>query len=119
MDFAFVPDALALAHREADKIGGSLTAANARLSRGKVLHGNLGHRQCTSGTLLTIQLIGSFPIAYTGTPGGPHPPVHGVRITADAVSGKPCLLSVQPGHVRPDHGSLFLFNDRVEMYPPP
>jgi len=69
---------------------------------------------CTSGKLLHIKLIGSFPRIVHGGYGGPPPtpsyqPVSAELITADAQSGKACLISVQTGPESPEPGAAVLF----------
>ena len=106
--------AVALARREVTSQDASLTSATATVGNGGVANPNTGH-DCVSGRLLHIKLIGTFPhIVTTG-----HPvenstamsedfTVHAVLLTADAKSGRACLIAVQTGHVRPDPGAEVL-----------
>jgi len=82
--------------------GASVSSASVIARTGKVRDSNTGH-PCTSGRELQIKLIGNFP--HTVTTGHPVPPgspvpdftVRAVIITADAVSGRACLIGVQTG----------------------
>lgn len=80
--------------------GASVTSATAVARRGTVEDSNTGH-PCTSGRLLRIKLIGDFPhTVTTGHPvkqGEPMPDftVRAVIVTADAGSGRACLIGVQ------------------------
>ena len=71
---------------------------------------------CTSGTLLHIKLIGTFPTIGVGllpTAGAPDASndysVTTVLVTADPESGKPCDLSVRIDPSTPDPGATLLF----------
>ena len=70
---------------------------------------------CTSGTLLHIKLIGTFPTISVGLPPTAGAPsagdssVSAVLITADPESGKACDLSVRTGPTTPDPGATVLF----------
>ncbi|WP_344156522.1 hypothetical protein [Nocardioides koreensis] len=78
-------------------------------------HPNLGVA-CESDRLLHIRLIGTFPhIVTTGHPPDPHSTsapedltVHAVLLTADAESGRACLVGVQTGEVAPEPGAVVL-----------
>lgn len=94
--------AVALACEEVHSKEATISSATVTASSGKVLDANTGHR-CTSGRLLNIKLIGSFPhTVTTGHPvrPGEQPPdftVRAVLITADARTGLACLIGVQTG----------------------
>jgi hypothetical protein len=64
---------------------------------------------CTSGTLLHIKLIGTFPTKVADLAGGE--PISAELITADPKSGKTCLISVQTGATTPDAGATLLFTN--------
>ena len=94
-----------------------VTSATYTIRDGHVLGGNTGH-PCTSGRIVTIQLIGSFP--QIGTTGHPVPPgrpapdftVGAVQLDADLGSGHPCLVGVQTlenGPIEPRGGSWTLY----------
>jgi len=117
--------AVAVARAEVAKEAATITSATATVGAGTVTEANDGP-PCTSGTLLHIKLIGTFPhIVTTGrpldgassasAPSGGVPTdgsgfsVTAVLITADPASGKACLLSVQIGPAVPDPGSTLLF----------
>jgi hypothetical protein len=82
--------------------GASVSSASVIARPGKVKDSNTGH-PCTSGREPQIKLIGRFP--HTVTTGHPVPPgspvpdftVRAVIITADAESGRACLIGVQTG----------------------
>ena len=84
---------------------------------GTVTESNVGYA-CTSGRLLHVLLIGTFPaIVNTGlasTPGskrGGDVAVSAVEVTADAKSGRTCLFGVRYGTVTPEPGSVSLSID--------
>lgn len=78
----------------------SVTSATAVARPGRLRASNTGH-PCTSGRVLEIKLIGRFPGILTtghGVLPGQKPPdftVRAVVITADARTGRACLISVQ------------------------
>jgi hypothetical protein len=102
--------AVAVARAEADKESAVLTSATASMGEGTETLANAGP-PCTSGKLLHIKLIGTFPrIVHGGVIGEPtYEPVSAVLITADPVSGKPCLIGVNTGTQSPDPGAVLLF----------
>ncbi len=94
----------------------SVSSASVIARPGLVRDSNTGH-PCTSGRELQIKLIGKFP--HTVTTGHPVPPsrpapdftVRAVIITADAQSGRACLIGVQTGEsggVKPLPGGTML-----------
>jgi hypothetical protein len=106
--------AVAVSRHEAARERGTITSASATVGPGIVTDSNTGTK-CLSGRLLHVKLIGSFPhIPVTGliaAPGESQPPsttVHAVMLTADAVSGHACLLSVRTGKVGRAPGSTVL-----------
>ncbi|MGH8891079.1 MAG: hypothetical protein ACRDV3_15125 [Acidothermaceae bacterium] len=104
--------AVAVARAEAAKYSAAITSATATIGEGTDTDPNAGP-PCTSGTLLHIKLIGTFPtISIAGSAAQPTPsyePVSAVLITADPQSGKACSLSVQTGPTTPDVGATTLF----------
>lgn len=106
--------AVAIARMETEKESAVLTSATATIGDGTVTDTNAGP-PCTSGKLLHIKLIGTFPRMVDRPKGAqPNPPaytVSAVLITADAVSGKACLLSVDTGTTTPDPGAVLLFTN--------
>ena len=113
--------AVAVARAEVAKEAATITSATATIGAGTVTETNDGP-PCTSGTLLHIKLIGTFPhIVTTGRPldgassdsgvptDGSGFSVTAVLITADPASGKACLLSVHIGPAAPDRGATLLF----------
>lgn len=77
---------------------------------------NTGH-PCTSGRILKVKMIGEFPnVVVTGHPVPPGEPVpdftvHAFIVTADARTGRPCLIGVQTaenGNVKPLPGGTTL-----------
>lgn len=94
--------AVALAREEIHSQRATISSATVTASSGKMLDANTGH-PCTSGRLLNIKLIGSFPHTVTTghdvRPGESSPDftVRAVLITADARSGLACLIGVQTG----------------------
>ena len=107
--------AITIARAEADKAGATITSATATVGPGTETVANIGP-PCTSGTLLHIKLIGTFPhtavtpspITDTASEGNDYS-VSAELITADPVSGKGCSLAVQTGAVTPDPGATLLF----------
>ena len=98
--------AVAIARAEADKEAATVTSATATVGAGTETETNAGPA-CTSGTLLHIKLIGTFPTIVADLAGGAS--VSTVLITADPESGKPCLIGVQTGPTTPDPGATLLF----------
>lgn len=102
--------ARALVRNEIRREGAVVTSATVTVSSGKVIDSNIGE-PCTSGRLLNIKLIGDFPHTVTTghpvLPGDPTPDftVHADVLTADAKTGRPCLVGVQTGKVAPDPGA--------------
>src|SRR5450432_4810750 len=88
--------AVTIARAEADKEAATVTSATATVGAGTETQPNAGPA-CTSGTLLHIKLIGTFPTIGVGplpTAGAPDASndnsVMTVLVTADPESGKPC-----------------------------
>ena len=106
--------AVAVARAEMEKYAATVTSATATLGEGTVTDPNAGPA-CTSGTLLHIKLIGTFPTIAVGGPSTGAPgastdySVSAVLITADPESGKPCDIVVQTGPTTPDPGATLLF----------
>jgi hypothetical protein len=98
--------AVTIARAEADKEAATVTSATATVGAGTETQTNAGPA-CTSGTLLHIKLIGTFPTIVADLAGGAS--VSTVLITADPESGKPCLIGVQTGPTTPDPGATLLF----------
>jgi hypothetical protein len=96
-----------IARHEIAKQGSHIRIAVAQLHPGAVSHSNTGHA-CTSGTLLRVTLIGSFPhTTVTPTPGG-DATVHAEIIEADPSTGQECRIGVQTGRVKPPTGATRL-----------
>jgi hypothetical protein len=93
--------AVRVAQHELDKQKPShLNSATAVLRKGKVRQPNLADA-CHSGELVKIRLVGRFPrINVSPPPGVEAGPVTVVGITADAKSGRACLLGVGTGTSR-------------------
>ena len=96
--------------------GASVSSASVIARPGRVKDSNTGH-PCTSGRELQIKLIGKFPHTLTTGhpvfPGSPTPDftVRAMIITADAESGRACLIGVQTGEngeVKPLSGATML-----------
>jgi hypothetical protein len=107
--------AVAIARAETEKYAATVTSATATVGAGTVTDPNAGPA-CTSGTLLHIKLLGTFPtisIGLTPTAGAPSASndysVSAVLITADPESGKACDISVRIGANTPDPGATLLF----------
>jgi hypothetical protein len=106
--------AVAVARAEIAKYEATVTSATATVGEGSVTDPNAGPA-CTSGTLLHIKLIGTFPTIVvggpsTGAPGASNDnSVTTVLVTADPKSGKPCDVSVRTDQATPDPGATLLF----------
>ena len=106
--------AVAVARAEIEKYAATVTSATATVGVGTVTDPNAGPA-CTSGTLLHIKLIGTFPTIVvggpsTGAPGASNDySVTTVLVTADPESGKPCEVSVRIDPATPDPGATLLF----------
>ncbi len=101
--------AQAIAKEQATAEEADISSATFVVRNGTVAESNVGH-PCTSGRLIEVKLIGSFPhIVTTGHPveAGRNDDfkVTALAITADASSGKVCLKSVQTGKVEPEPGA--------------
>jgi hypothetical protein len=106
--------ALTAAREEANSEDAQITAATATAAAGTVPHPNTNY-ECSSGRLLRITLIGSFPDVVTT---GPVPrrdetklaaaEVNAMLLTADAATGRICEIGVQTGTVRPDPDATVL-----------
>lgn len=109
-EYAFARE---LVRSEVRQEGAVLTSATVTVGYGKVFDSNIGY-PCTSGRLLHIKLIGNFPHITTGgravQPGTPLPDmtVRAVNLTADAKTGRPCLIGVQTGKVAPSPNAVSL-----------
>lgn len=107
--------AVSLAQQRLKGEEATITSATVTVGDGTVTNSNVGY-ECESGRLLHIKLIGTFPhIVTTGhatQPGSTSPPedftVHAIAITADAESGRACLVGVQTGDVTATPGSVAL-----------
>lgn len=88
-----------IAQAEINKEAATITEVLAKIEPGKVIESNLGY-SCTSGQLMQIMLIGTFPKLvprrepFATTPASDDA-IHALLITADAKSGKECLIGVQ------------------------
>lgn len=106
-EYAFARD---LVRREIRRLKDVVTSASVTLSSGKVMDSNTGY-SCTSGRLLNIKLMGDFVhlvISHPAIqPGAPQPDfsVHAELLTADAKTGRTCLIGVDVGKVAPDPGA--------------
>jgi len=107
--------AVAIARAAVAKYAATITSATATVGKGIETQTNVGPA-CTSGTLLYIKLIGTFPTIVAGpvpTAGASGTSndnsVSAILITADPASGKACLLGVRTGATKPDRGSTQLF----------
>lgn len=98
-----------IAQAEIKKEDATVSSVTAKLENGTVIDSNVGY-SCTSGQLLKILLIGSFPhiVSLTAGLGAANYTVHGVALTADAKSGKACLLGVQVGRISPPSNSVLI-----------
>jgi hypothetical protein len=105
--------AVDLARQQLRTADGTVTTVTVTVSVGTVTDSNVGY-PCESGRLLNIKLIGTFPHIATGglvhLPGMPaeDSTVHAVVLTADAETGRACLIGVQTGDVKPEPGAVVL-----------
>jgi len=100
--------AVQIAQNEIDHEHARITSATAVIRSGTVHQPNLAGR-CTSGQEIRILLIGRFRhIVVDPPPGAPDGPASSVGITADAASGRACLLGVGNTQVKPYRGSANL-----------
>lgn len=96
-----VTKAVALAKQVIADQGATVSSASAIARAGTTEDTNTGY-SCTSGRELQVKLIGTFPHVVT-TGGGPtgsaasDSTVRAMLITADAASGRACLIAVQTG----------------------
>lgn len=92
----------------------TVTSASATARSGTVETSNTGSR-CTSGRILDVRLIGTFPRIVTlghpteGSSGADEDfTVRAVLLTVDASSGQTCLIGVRTGDVSPEAGATVL-----------
>lgn len=65
---------------------------------------------CTSRTVLTVDLLGRFPIAVSPPAGGgSSTAVHAVELKVDGVTGKVCSVSVGTGRIKADPRAEVLY----------
>lgn len=100
-----------LVRSEVQRESALLSSATITVGNGKVFDSNIGY-PCTSGQLLHIKLIGNFPHIVVSPLAQVQPraaasdaTVHAVNLTADAKTGRPCLIGVQTGKVAPEPGA--------------
>ncbi len=108
-EYAF---ARTLARSKIRSEGATVTSATVTVSAGKVIDSNVGE-PCTSGRLLNIKLIGNFPhivISPAVSPGtSPRDTtITALLLTADAKTGRPCLVGVHIGKTAPEPGAVIL-----------
>ena len=109
-EYAF---ASALVRKEIRQEDAVLTSATVTLDRGKISASKPNY-PCASGLLLYVKLIGNFPhIAISPVAGRSGTPnidttVHAINLTADAKSGRVCLIGVQTGKATPVPNALSL-----------
>jgi len=96
-----------IARHEIARQGSHIRVAVAQLHPGVVHQSNTGHT-CTSGTLLRVTLIGSFPHGKVSpTPGGDGT-VRAEVVEANPSTGQECLIGAQTGQVQPPQGATRL-----------
>jgi hypothetical protein len=89
--------AVRIARHQVDLLHPRLSSASAIVQRGTVTKANLSG-SCTSGSVIKIRLIGHGFRTVTGGLAGAKPQsVRSVEITADATSGRACLISAFTG----------------------
>lgn len=91
------------------KSGAKVSSASVTATAGKEPSHNVGDA-CMSGRLLYIRLIGEFPnTAVSPRPGtAEEVSVRSMHITADAKTGRACLVGVGIKGVTPDHNAVIL-----------
>ena len=110
-----VAKAVAIARAKVEAEDAKIKSATVTAEPGTIAHSNTGYR-CSSGRLLRIELIGSFPyVVTTGMPTAGTDParsddfdIHGLLLIADAGSGRVCQISVQTGKVTPSPDAILL-----------
>ena len=89
--------AVRIARHQVHRLHPRLTSTSAVVRRGTVTRANTSG-SCRSGTVIRIRLVGhGFRAATGGWGDGKGQPVTSVEITADATSGRPCLIEVVTG----------------------
>jgi hypothetical protein len=102
--------AVGLVRQEVARVHGTVTTATATLRSGTESTSNMGYL-CDSGQVLDIMVFGTFQITTGGLLIGASEhaaPVSALLITADAETGRGCLMGVQTGEVSPDPGAVVL-----------
>jgi hypothetical protein len=102
--------ALAVARKQAASQARQVTLATATVIEGTpTVPSNTG-TACSSGRLLNISLFGTFNIVTGGMAGNPNGgEVTELDMTADAVTGRPCVIEVATGTPTPDRSATVLF----------
>jgi hypothetical protein len=89
--------AVRIARHQVHRLHPRLTSASAIVRSGTVTQANMSG-SCTSGHVIKIRLVGhEFHVATGGRADGNARRVTSVEITADASTGRPCLLDVVTG----------------------
>lgn len=103
--------AMKAAHQVQATVTGTFVSATATAGPGRVRESNTGHI-CTSGHVVRVRLIWMAGASFThgGVVGAPPDgPRQALIVTADPVTGQPCLIGASYSHVQPRPGETFLY----------
>jgi hypothetical protein len=109
--------ALKAAHQVQETVSGTFLVATYRPNAGEKGQSNTGHA-CTSGATVLVRLLWKDDANFDhlgsvgSPPDGPH---KALLVTADAVTGVPCLISASYAHDDPQPGEIYLYGPRKDL----
>jgi hypothetical protein len=109
--------ALKAAHSVQETVHGTFLVATYRPDAGEHGPSNTGHA-CTSGATVEVQLSWRADAGFShgaGMAGRPARPRKALLVTADAVTGVPCLISAEYGRIKPQPGGIYLYGPRRDL----
>jgi hypothetical protein len=113
--------ALKAAHQVQSTIHGAFLVATYRPDAGRRGPSNTGH-PCKSGPTVQVRLLWDAGASFThgGVPGEPPDgPRQALIVTADGVTGVPCLIGASYADDDPRPGEIYLYGPRKDLVPPP
>ncbi len=108
------------AHTVQETVHGTFLVATYRPDAGERGPSNTGH-PCPHGATVEVRLVwkAGASFAHGGVPGGPTDgPRQALIVTADAVTGVPCLIGASYRDVKPRPGEIYLYGPRRDLVSP-